>query len=54
LLAGAVKLTTDCPFAPDVAVPMVGAPGTVEGTIEAEAELATPVPAELVEATAKV
>ena len=54
LLAGAVKLTTDCALAFDVAVPMVGAPGTVEGTIGADGELATPVPAALVEVTAKV
>ncbi len=47
-------MTTDCPLAPEVAVPMVGAPGTVEGTIGADAALAAPVPAELVEVTAKV
>ncbi len=44
LLAGAVKLTTDCALAFDVAVPMVGAPGTVDGTIGADGALATPVP----------
>ena len=33
LLAGGVKVIVACPF-PAVAVPMVGAPGTVAGVIE--------------------
>jgi hypothetical protein len=37
LSAGAVHATTDCPFAFDVAVTFVGAPGAVAGTPAADA-----------------
>jgi hypothetical protein len=41
---GAVQDTTDWAFAAPVATTEVGAPGTVEGTTEADAEEAEPVP----------
>jgi hypothetical protein len=53
LLTGAVNVTVACAF-PAVAVPIVGAPGTVEGITEFEAELAGPVPLALVAVTVKV
>jgi hypothetical protein len=56
LLAGAVNVTVACAF-PFVAVPIVGAPGTVEGgegVTEFEAELAGPVPLLFVAVTVKV
>ncbi len=49
-----MKVTTDCALAFDVAELMVGAPGTVEGTMAAEGAELTPVPWELVEVTVKV
>ncbi len=54
LLAGAVKVTTDCALAFDVAEEMVGAPGTVEGTMAADGAELTPVPSTLVEVTVNV
>ena len=51
--AGAVKLTVAWAF-PPVAVPMVGAPGTVAGITAFEAADAAPVPTELVAVTVKV
>ena len=51
--AGAVKLTDACPF-PAVAVPMAGAPGTVAGVTEFDAEEASPVPTLFVAITVKV
>ena len=51
--AGAVKLTEACAF-PAVAVPMVGAPGTVAGVTLFEAPDAAPVPTELVAFTVNV
>ena len=53
LLAGAVNVTIACPF-PFVAVPIVGAPGTVEGITEFEAELAGPEPFAFVAVTVNV
>jgi hypothetical protein len=53
LLAGAVKLTVVLPF-PAVAVPIVGAPGTVAGVTLLEAADAAPVPTPLVAVTVKV
>jgi hypothetical protein len=53
LLAGAVKLTVAVPF-PTVAVPIVGAPGTVAGVTLLEAADAAPVPTPLVAVTVKV
>jgi hypothetical protein len=44
LFAGAVQDTTDWAFAAPVAETAVGTPGTVEGTTEADAEEAEPVP----------
>ena len=44
LLAGAVQDTKDWVLDPPVATTVVGAPGTVDGTIEAEASDALPVP----------
>ena len=44
VLPGAVQDTTEWAFAAPVAETAVGAPGTVEGTIEADAEEAEPVP----------
>ena len=52
--AGAVHDTTDWPFAFDVAVTDVGAPGAVAGTAAADATDATPVPAEFVAVTVNV
>jgi hypothetical protein len=53
LLAGAVKLTVALLF-PAVAVPIVGAPGTVAGVTLLEAAEAAPVPTPLVAVTVKV
>jgi len=53
LLAGAVKLTIAL-LLPAVAVPMVGAPGTVAGVTLLEAAEAAPVPTPLVAVTVKV
>jgi hypothetical protein len=53
LLAGAVNVTMAEAF-PAVAVPIVGAPGTVEGVTEFEAELAGPGPLAFVAVTVKV
>jgi hypothetical protein len=52
-LDGAVNDTLAC-ASPFVAVPIVGAPGTVDGVTELEAELARPVPLALVAVTVKV
>jgi hypothetical protein len=54
LLVGAVKVTTDCALAFDVAETPVGAPGTVEGTMAADGAELTLVPAALVEVTVNV
>ena len=51
--AGAVKATEADPL-PGVAVPMVGAPGTVAGVTELEAAEAAPVPVPLVAVTVNV
>jgi hypothetical protein len=48
-----VKLTVTCPM-PAVAVPIVGAPGTVAGVTALVAVEAVLVPTELVAVTAKV
>ena len=53
LLAGTVNATVACVF-PFVAVPIVGAPGTVEGVTEFEAELAGLLPLAFVANTVKV
>ena len=53
MLAGAVKLTVALLF-PAVAVPIVGAPGTVAGVTLLEAADAAPVPTPLVAVTVKV
>jgi hypothetical protein len=53
LLAGAVKLTVALLF-PAVAVPIVGAPGTVAGVTLLEAAEAAPVPTPFVAVTVKV
>ena len=53
VLPGGVNVTVACPF-PGVAVPMVGAPGTVAGVTLLEAAEAAPVPALLVAVTVKV
>ena len=53
LLPGAVKVTLACAL-PPVAVPMVGAPGTVAGVTLLDAADAAPVPALLVAVTVKV
>ena len=53
LLAGVVKLTVALLF-PAVAVPIVGAPGTVAGVTLLEAAEALPVPTLLVAVTVKV
>ena len=50
---GGVNVTVTDP-SPLVAVPIVGASGTVAGVTEFELEEATPVPAELVAVTVKV
>ncbi|CAB4950417.1 unannotated protein [freshwater metagenome] len=52
--AGAVHETTDWPFAFEVAVTDVGAPGATPGTAAADATDATPVPAEFVAFTVNV
>jgi hypothetical protein len=52
VLEGAVKLTVAVPLA-TVAVPMVGAPGTVAGVTLLEAADAAPVPTALVAVTVK-
>lgn len=49
---GAVQDTTDWAFAAPVATTEMGAPGTVEGTTEADAEEAEPVPDTFVAVTA--
>ena len=54
LLAGAVNATVAVLLPVAVAVPIVGAPGTVYGVAELLAELAAPVPTELVAVTVKV
>ena len=51
--AGGVKLTVACAL-PAVAVPIVGAPGTVAGVTLLEAADAGPVPIALVAVTVKV
>ena len=56
LLAGAVQVTV-AEALPAVAVPMVGAPGTVAGAVgvtEFDGAEAAPVPTELIAATVKV
>ena len=53
LLTGALNVIVASPF-PRVAVPIVGAPGVVAGTIELVVAEATPVPAELVAVTVNV
>jgi hypothetical protein len=53
LLAGAVNATTALPD-PAVAVPIVGAPGTVDGVTLPEAAEAVPVPSAFVAFTMKV
>jgi hypothetical protein len=53
LLAGAVKLTVAWVL-PGVAVPIVGAPGSVAGVTLFDAAEAAPVPAALVALTVKV
>ncbi len=50
---GGVNVTDADPF-PAVAVPMVGAPGTVAGVTELDAAEAAPVPTPLVAVTVKV
>jgi len=54
LLDGAVQDTTDWAFAAPVADTAIGTPGTVEGTTEAEASEAEPVPEAFVAVTVKV
>ena len=51
--AGAVNVTVACAF-PAVAVPMVGAPGTVAGVTLLDAAEAGPVPTALVAVTVNV
>ena len=53
LVAGADQETVAWAL-PPVAVTLVGAPGTVDGVTELEAELADPVPTALVATTVKV
>ena len=53
LLAGAVNVTVACAL-PAVAVPIVGAPGTVAGVTLFEAAEAGPVPSAFVAVTVKV
>jgi hypothetical protein len=53
LLAGAVNVTVASAF-PGVAVPIVGAPGIVDGVTEFEAELAKLLPLAFVAITVKV
>ena len=54
VLAGAVQVTVDCVASPEEAVPIVGAPGTVAGIAELDADEAEPVPAPFVAVTVKV
>jgi len=54
LLAGAAQDTTDDALAPPVAEIPVGVPGTVEGTIDADADEAEPVPLAFVAVTVNV
>ena len=54
LEAGAVHATTDEALARDVAVTVVGAPGTVDGVADAEGADARLVPAALVAVTVNV
>ena len=54
LLAGAVNVTVAVLAPVAVAVPIVGAPATVNGVVELLAALAALVPAELVAVTVKV
>jgi hypothetical protein len=54
VLAGAVNATLTAPLAYLVAVPIVGAPGTVYGVAELLAELAELVPIEFVAVTVNV
>jgi hypothetical protein len=51
--AGAVHVTATCVL-PRVAVPIVGAPGSVAGVTDADAEDDEPVPAALIAATVNV
>ena len=53
LLAGAVKLTVTCAL-PDIAAPIIGAPGTVAGVTLFEAAEAAPLPTALVALTVHV
>jgi hypothetical protein len=53
LLAGAVNDTDTCAL-PAVAVPIIGAPGTVAGVTEFDAAEAAPVPAMFVAVTVNV
>ena len=53
LLVGGVKLIFACAL-PAVAVPMIGAPGTVPGVTEFDGAEAGPVPTALVAVTVKV
>ena len=53
LLAGGVNVIVASPF-PRVAVPMVGAPGTVDGVAITEAVDAVPVPTSFTAETLKV
>jgi hypothetical protein len=53
LLAGAVNVTVACAL-PAVALPMVGAPGTIAGVTLFDAAEAAPVPATFVAVTVKV
>ena len=53
MLPGAVNVTLACAL-PPVAVPIVGAPGTVAGVTLFDAADAVPVPALLVAVTVKV
>jgi len=54
VLAGAVNVTCTAPLPDLVAVPIVGAPGTVYGVAELLAELAELVPAAFVAVTVNV
>ena len=53
LLVGGVNVIEVCPF-PAVAVPIIGASGTVEGVTEFEAELDALVPLAFIAVTVKV
>ena len=54
VLPGAVQVTVDCVFSLELAVPMVGAPGTVEGIIEFDAAEDEPLPEAFVAKTVNV